>query len=363
VSISAFHEFCRNRQKHGHTLNATSTHDTKRAEDVRARINALSELAGTWEESLQRWTLWNRPRKIAVNGEEVPGPNAEFLLYQTMLGAWPLEASEVSGFRKRLQDYMVKAAREARVHTKWDRPNARYEQALIRFIKAITEPSEDNVFLRDFLQMYREVAYYGAINSLAQVLLKITVPGIPDFYQGSDLWDFRLVDPDNRGPVDFAKRVRVLAELQQQDGQGGRLDLIQDLLDHWQDGRIKLFLISKALNFRRAHDPVFLDGAYQPLQATSARKENVFAFLRHTKDAWTVVAVPRLVTKLAPAGQPPTGENAWGAEVLRLSAEAPREWLNVLSGEKVQASGSQQKRTLPLAQVFSKFPVALLAAG
>ena len=179
-----------------------------------------------------------------VNGQQVPDPNEETLLYQTMLGAWPLEEDDVPGFRKRLQDYMVKAAREAMVHTKWTHPNVRHEQALIHFVKSITKESEDNAFLPDFLRLHREIAYCGALNSLAQLLLKITIPGVPDFYQGSELWDFRLVDPDNRGPVDFEKRVRLLAELQQQEDQRGRLDLIQDLLDHWQDGRIKLFVTS-----------------------------------------------------------------------------------------------------------------------
>ena len=363
MSVSAFHEFCRNRQKHGHTLNATSTHDTKRSEDVRARINVLSEIPDVWEKCLQRWAQWNGPKKTLVNGDAVPGPNAEILLYQTMLGAWPLEEGNVPGFRKRLQNYMVKAAREARVQTKWERPDAPYERALIRFVKNITKPSDDNAFMPDFLQVHREIAYYGAMNSLAQVLLKITMPGVPDFYQGSELWDLRLVDPDNRGPVDFQKRVRLLAELDQQDAQYGRLGLIERLLDRWEDGRIKLFLISRALNFRRHHDALFLEGTYQPLQATTDRKENVFAFLRNKNNAWTVVAVPRLVTKLSPAGQPPTGETSWGDSALNFPGRAPKEWINVLTGEKLRASGSKRNLTLSLAEVFGKFPVALFENG
>jgi (1->4)-alpha-D-glucan 1-alpha-D-glucosylmutase len=360
--IAAFHEFCRSRQKHGHTINATSTHDTKRAEDVRARINVLSEAPARWEKKLLRWAHWNKPKMKLVKGRGVPDPNQEILLYQTMLGAWPLQEDDVPGFRKRLQGFMVKAAREARVHTKWTRPNLRHEQALIHFVKAITQESEDNVFLPDFLSLHREVAYYGALNSLAQLLLKITAPGVPDFYQGSELWDFRLVDPDNRGPVDFEKRVRLLAELQQQEEQGDRLDLIQDLLDRWQDGRIKLFVTSRALNFRRGHDALFVEGAYEPLPATGAKKENVFAFIRHRGDAWAVAAVPRLVTKLAPARRPPTGESVWAAGTLLLPRTAPTNWVNVLTGERLQACASKQRRCLLLADVFSKFPVALLAA-
>jgi len=363
VPLAEFHEFCRNRQKHGHTLNATATHDTKRAEDVRARINVLSEAPAKWDKTLQRWARWVSPKKGLIDGQKVPDPNEEFLMYQTLLGAWPLEQDNVPGFRKRLESYMVKAVREARVHTNWARPNVRYEEALIHFIKSTTKPTEDNVFMSDFLHLYREIAYYGALNSLAQQLLKITIPGVPDFYQGSELWDFRLVDPDNRGPVDFKKRVRLLAELQQQEEQRGRLGLIQDLLDHWQDGRIKLFVTSTALNFRRDHSNLFLDGAYQALPATGAKKENVLAFVRHTGDAWAVTAVPRLVTKLAPAGRPPIGESIWAAGALHLPKEAPIDWVNILTGEKLQARASKRGRSLPMAEVFSKFPVALLTQG
>jgi (1->4)-alpha-D-glucan 1-alpha-D-glucosylmutase len=193
-------------------------------------------------------------------------------------------------------------------------------------------------------------------------LLKITTPGIPDFYQGSELWDFRLVDPDNRGPVDFEKRVRLLAELQQQEEQRDRLHLIQDLLNRWQDGRIKLFLTSRALNFRRAHPQLFLEGAYRLLQATGAKKMNVFAFMKHTRDAWAITAVPRLVTKLAPPGRPPTGDSVWAVNALLLPRKAPTDWVNVLTGERLQACALKQRLSLPLAKVFGKFPVALLAA-
>ncbi len=363
VGLAAFHEFCRNRQRHGHTLNATSTHDTKRAEDVRARINVLSEAPGAWDKKLQRWSRWNRPKKRLVNGQTVPDPNEETLLYQTMLGAWPLEEDQVPGFRKRLQDYMVKAAREAMVHTKWTYPNVRHEQALIHFVKSITKESEDNPFLPDILRLHREIAYWGALNSLSQLLLKITIPGVPDFYQGSELWDFRLVDPDNRGPVDFEKRATLLAELQRLEDQRGRLGLAQDLLDRWQDGRIKLFVTSRGLNFRRDHDLLFLEGAYQPLLATGPNKEKVFAFMRHTNGAWAVTAVPRLVSNLVPAGLPPTGERVWAAGALPLPARAPSNWVNVLTGEKLRTSAGKLERSLPLADVFNRFPVALLAAG
>jgi len=361
VPVAEFNEFCRNRQPHGHTLNATSTHDTKRAEDARARINVLSEAPEKWAKSLQRWARANKAKKGLVNGQEAPDANEEYLLYQTLLGAWPLDQAEVPGFRKRIEDYMVKALREARVHTNWARPDVPYERAIVHFVKSITKPAEDNAFLNDFLHGFQEIAYFGALNSLAEQLLKITIPGVPDFYQGSELWDFRLVDPDNRGPVDFERRARLLAELQREEDQRGRAGLTQDLLDHWQDGRIKLFVISRALKFRRAHAKLFMEGAYQLLPATGTRKGNVFAFARNHENVWAVAAVPRLVTKLAPAGQPPIGKRVWPAGALRLPKEAPTNWVNTLTGQKVQARASKQGHTLPLAEVFGTFPVALLS--
>jgi len=363
VSIPTFHEFCHNRQKHGHTLNATSTHDTKRAEDVRARINVLSELPTPWEKSLQRWARWNRPMKKQVSGQGVPDPNEEIFLYQTMLGAWPLVESEVPRFRRRLLHYMVKAAREARVHTQWSGPNSRYEQALAHFIKAITEPAPDNRFLPNFLRLHRELAYYGALNSLSQLLLKITIPGVPDIYQGAELWDFRLVDPDNRGPVDFERRAHLLAKVRELQGSTDRANLIQELLNHWQDGRIKLFVTSLALNFRRSHKALFQEGAYQPLPAAGAKKEHVFAFMRSCAGTWALTAVPRLVKSLAPAGRPPAGKEVWGQSALLMPPQAPSEWVNTLTGERLQARVVQRKRSLPLADVFRTFPLALLARG
>jgi (1->4)-alpha-D-glucan 1-alpha-D-glucosylmutase len=362
VTVAAFHEFLHHRQRHDrHTLNTTSTHDTKRAEDVRARINVLSELPDRWEKNLARWSRWNAPEKKLVNRRPVPDPNEEILLYQTMLGAWPLDEAELAGFTRRLQDYMVKATREAMVHTKWTRPNLRHEQALLHFIESITKPSESNVFLKDFQRFYGEIAYYGALNSLAQLLVKITAPGVPDFYQGSELWDLTLVDPDNRGPVDFEKRVRLLAELKL-GAERDRCDFIPNLLGSWADGRIKLYLTFKALGFRRAHRELYLNGAYQPLPAAGPKKTHVFAFIRNTKRGSAVTAVTRLVTKLVPPGSPPIGKDLWASSVLLLSRKAPPDWINVLTGEPLRATVAKRGRELYLGDVFNTLPVALLAS-
>jgi (1->4)-alpha-D-glucan 1-alpha-D-glucosylmutase len=360
VSVEAFHQFCRRQRKFwAHALNASSTHDTKRSEDVRARIDVLSELPAEWKRHLERWMLWNRKRKTRLDGREAPDRNEEILLYQTMLGAWPLDPSELPAFKKRLHDYMTKATREAMIHTKWTRPNVRHERALSRFIDALMKESLGNRFLNDFLPFQRKVSYYGAMNSLAQVALKITAPGVPDFYQGSELWDLRLVDPDNRGPVDFEKRSRFLAEIQKSEEESGH-GFIQELLGNWQDGRVKLYLISKMLNFRKAHRELFQDGDYIPVKAAGTRKKNVCAFSRHGAAMWSLIAVPRLVTRLTPEGKPPLGAQAWGKSLLELSARMPHAWKSVLTGEMVTANVIRGRLALRLSQLFSRFPVALL---
>ena len=245
------------------------------------------------------------------------------------------------------------------VNTKWTRPNIRHEQALLHFARAITQESAENAFLKDFLQVCGQIAFYGALNSLAQLLLKITGPGVPDIYQGSELWDLRLVDPDNRGPVDFRRRSSLLAELSQQEEQN-RLHLIDNLLDRWQDGRVKLFATSRALIFRRAHIDLYLDGSYLELQALGPKQENVFAFARRLKRAWAVTAVPRLITRLVPPGRYPIGESVWADNALSLTNNAPSEWLDVLTGERVRSRAADQGNFLPLGKVFGRFPVALL---
>jgi (1->4)-alpha-D-glucan 1-alpha-D-glucosylmutase len=360
VSTDAFHEFCRHRKRHWpHALNASSTHDTKRSEDVRARINVLSELAAEWNQRLERWTLWNRTRKTNLDGREAPDRNEETLLYQTMLGAWPLDHSEVGEFKNRLHGYMIKATREAMIHTKWTRPNVRHEKALSRFIDALMRESPRNRFLEDFLRFQRKVSYYGAVNALAQVAIKITAPGVPDFYQGAELWDLRLVDPDNRSPVDFEKRIRLLAEIEKQEEQSG-LGFIQELVENWEDGRIKLYLISKMLAFRKAHRELFQSGDYVPLRTGGTRKNNVCAFYRHKASSWSLTAVPRMVTKLAPERKAPLGGRVWGKSLLELTARMPQAWKSVLTGERVTAIRVGDRASLRLSDLFSHFPVAFL---
>jgi len=362
VPISAFHEFGLQRARRWpYTLNATSTHDSKRAEDVRARIDVLSEIPSEWEKHLVRWRRLNEKRKRIANGTHVPTPNEEILLYQTMIGAWPLRRDEVPNFRRRLQDYIIKATRDAMVHTKWTVPNVSHEKALVDFVEAITDESGNNEFLKDFLRFQRDVAYWGALNGLAQVLIKIGFPGVPELYQGSELWDLRLVDPDNRGPVDFSQRMRMAEELRKK--RQCTFQCFRDLLEHWEDGRIKLYIVLKALSFRVANAELFLNGDYLPIEPSGNQKESVCAFARRWKRSWCLIAVPRLLTRLISPGQPPLGDNVWGKSTIALPKSSPKQWLNIFTREKITASPSGLSRVLHLRDIFQNFPVALLAAG
>ena len=284
-----------------------------------------------------------------------PETNTEFLIYQTLIGAWPLDTAEVPEFKTRMKDYMIKAVREAKAITSWININREYEEAIIRFIDAILQNSADNEFLIDFLEFQEKTAYYGALNSLAQTLLKITLPGLPDFYQGNELWDFNLVDPDNRRPVDFRKRQDLLSGLLEIEKTGK--SLITDMLAHWRDGRIKLYVIYKALNYRRDHPNLFQRGDYIPLRLEGRRQENVFAFTRCHDNKWVLVAVPRFFTGLTDVESPPCGKRVWGDDRTLLPDGSPQNWFNVFSGEILHVrSGSN---VLLTSEVFQTTPVAL----
>ncbi len=336
-----------------YTLNATSTHDTKRSEDVRARIDALSEIPAIWGRKLAKWSTWNQSKRQRFDGDFAPSRNDEIALYQTLLGAWPLCGEDIASFSERIKNYAQKAAREAKTHTNWLRPNEDYEKALFAFVDAILEQSAANSFLRDFIVFQKRIAKAGAVNSLSQTLLKIASPGIPDFYQGTELWDFSLVDPDNRRPVDFGKRAALLDELKRRESQN-LAALLKELDASWEDGRIKLYLTYKALNFRRARNDLFALGEYVPIAA-----EHTCAFLRRGEGAWALIAVPRLSGVPAARRKRLLDLSIWKDARLALPDEPPRSWKNVLTAEEISAeSGS-----LPLADLFARFPVALLEAA
>jgi (1->4)-alpha-D-glucan 1-alpha-D-glucosylmutase len=360
LSVEDFHKWNLTRIKRWpYTLNATSTHDTKRSEDVRARINVLSEIPDEWEEHLMRWRKWNGAKRLKAGGLSVPEPNTEILLYQTLIGAWPLSTEEVPAFQERLKDYMIKAVREAKAITSWIKVNQEYEDCILNFIDTILQDSADDDFLSDFLKFHKKIACYGALNSISQLLLKITSPGVPDFYQGMELWDFSLVDPDNRRPVDLEKRKRLLDSLIQKEA-NGKPPPTGEMLSSWQDGRIKLYVTYKALNTRRTYRELFQKGDYIPLKVEGKRRELVCAFVRRYGGKWALVAVPRFFTKLYAVNVPPVGKQVWGDNFLLLPEDAPREWRNVFTGGEIigTASGGQ----LLLSEIFEGFPITLLTA-
>lgn len=359
MPVEDFHQFNRQRvERWPHSMNATATHDTKRGEDVRARINVISELPEEWESNIKGWSRINRSKKTTLRGREVPDRNDEYFLYQTLAGAFPLNADQEANFLERLKAYIVKAVREAKVHTEWLKPDLAYENAFTAFVDEILKPVEGNRFLRELESFANQISFHGMLNSLAQTLLKMAAPGIPDFYQGTELWELSFVDPDNRRPVDYPKRAELLAELKRRE-RDDRAALLKDLFLHWQDGRVKLYVIYRALQFRRDQRAVFNDGSYTPFQASGQAAQHICAFERRKDDARAVVVVPRLTAKLINP-QNFSAAEVWQESALLLPHDAPIHWSNVFTGEKLEVGFSEDKKILPLASVFHEFPVALL---
>jgi (1->4)-alpha-D-glucan 1-alpha-D-glucosylmutase len=335
-----------------HALSATSTHDTKRSEDVRARINVLSEIPDEWRRRVAFWQRLNRKHRTTVDARPTPGPNTEYLIYQTLVGAWPIDV-------ERLRAYVSKAIHEAKSHTSWVNPNARYDEAIVRFAEAILDPTRSPQFLDDLTRFQARIAQFGEFNSLAQTLVKITAPGVPDFYQGCELWDLSLVDPDNRRPVDWQLRQRMLDELTRAvEAAPDRVALARELLKAKDDGRIKLYVIREALACRRARAGLFGDGDYRPLETQGPLAEHVLAFARVRNGAVALAVVPRLLARRG-ADEPPLGATYWGDESrVLVPLEAGTRLVNTLTGERLTVEGGG----LRLADVLSNFPVALLVS-
>jgi (1->4)-alpha-D-glucan 1-alpha-D-glucosylmutase len=364
VAPDALHAwFAARLARFGHGLSALTTHDTKRSEDVRARLNVLSELPGAWKQAISRWAQANRRGRTTIEGESYPSRNEEYLLYQTLVGTWPfapMAPAEVPAYRDRIVAYMHKAMREAKVFTSWLSPSERHEQAMTRFIDTALAP-DNRAFRDDFLQFTRRVAGYGIYNSLAQVALKTGAPGVPDLYQGTEIWDFSLVDPDNRRPVNYVRRRAVLEELDAALAAEGAGTVADRLLAHPGDDRLKLYTTSTLLRFRRTHLAVFQSGGYDRLNSDGARRDHVFAFARSHDGQQVLVVVPRLVATLVPDGDvPPIGERVWGDTRLLLPPGSPRMYRHVLTGDCIRARGEGERVEVALAEVFARYPVAFL---
>jgi (1->4)-alpha-D-glucan 1-alpha-D-glucosylmutase len=355
ISLEEFHRFNKKRAElWPHSMNATSTHDTKRGEDIRARMNVLSEIPKEWEMNIKRWTRLNKKIKKLVNGKIVPDKNDEYFLYQTLIGALPFYEDEYNNFVARIKNYMIKAVREAKLHTNWLKPDTDYEEAFISFIDESLKPSNKNQFLKELLTFQNRVAFYGIFNSLSQILIKITSPGVPDFYQGTELWDLNLVDPDNRSPVDFEKRKGLLRDIKKKEKED-ILNLINELISTKEDGKIELFLIYKALKARNEKKELFEKGNYTPIEVNGKYKDHIVAFGRNLENTCAITIVPRLLTYLIKKGECPLDQQIWGDTHISLPEGFPSLWKDAIT-----ASTLECEKTLPVGKILKHFPVTLL---
>ncbi|MGO8752009.1 MAG: malto-oligosyltrehalose synthase [Thermoguttaceae bacterium] len=395
------------------SLICTSTHDTKRSEDVRARISVLSEIPLLWRAAVNRWARLNRRHRRDVAGQPAPSRNEEYLFYQNLLGVWPLEPPDTTHrgqLADRMQQYMEKATREAKLHTSWINPNAEYDAAVRQFVAAVLDDHPKNRFLADFRLFWERVVNWGLYSALSQVVLKLTSPGVPDIYQGQELWDFSLVDPDNRRPVDFAPRRELLAELQARVCQGAEslFTLARQLAENPRDPRSKLFVTWRTLQLRRENPDLFQHGDYVPLDVEGPRARHVCAFARlcrpreeaadvrstgfsrnpgeeppkggTTNDAFpaaggiaaepgrtsrvAVVVVPRLIAQLTRTADdslhspPPLGQPVWQDTRLVPKEIASLPLTNLFTGQVCRC----QDGALQVADLLSDFPVCVLTA-
>ena len=363
IRVAAFHGASADRAAHWpHTVLATSTHDAKRSEDVRARIDVLSEMPAAWRLLLRRWSRMNRSKKRTVDDAAAPARHDEYLLYQTLLGTFPagdLDAAALAEYRGRIERYMLKAVREAKLHSSWINVDEAYEAAIAAFVAGLLREGPGNLFLDDLREQAARIAWFGALNGLSMTALKLASPGVPDFYQGTEIVDLALVDPDNRRPVDYGRRERLLESLEELAATpAGGDSRVPELLVRPDDGRAKLWLAWRTLALRKRDPALFEHGDYAPLAVTGAKAAHVVAFARRHEGRTLVAIAGRLFLALTgAAGRPPLGFEVWGDTAVDLSPlGGARELANVLTGEALRIDGRQ----LALGRAFDQFPVALL---
>ncbi|MGR9087242.1 MAG: malto-oligosyltrehalose synthase [Gammaproteobacteria bacterium] len=366
-SVNAFHHFNLERlKKWPHSLLCLSTHDSKRSADMRARINVLSEIPREWQEAVIRWHKLNKPHRLK-SGKAVIARNDEYLFYQTLIGTWPLKSlsdMEMIGYRGRIRDYMIKAVREAKLHTSWINPDESYERAVDDFVGRCLDGNDGSVFLEDFGDFERRTRMPGLLNALAQNVLQLTSPGVPDLYQGDELWQFNLVDPDNRRPVDFTHRSRLLDELDSQMAKPGcdRMQWLTSLLDTMEDGRIKLLAITLALRFRLQHSELFEAGDYLKINVHGKCAEHLLAFARMNRDEFAIIAVPRLTMSLFQDRSNLARSSLWADTWLELPLTAPVEYQSLYCRRRLSATPSDKHLNLYARDVLGIFPLAILSA-
>jgi (1->4)-alpha-D-glucan 1-alpha-D-glucosylmutase len=331
ISPSEFHEYNYYKQREWpHSMLATATHDTKRGEDTRARLNVLSEMPEEWEKAVSQW----RELNAACQSAGAPAPSDEYLLYQTLVGTWRNSQDET--YTRRIQEYMIKGMREAKTNTSWTDPNEAYERGTKEFIERILR---SELFLKSFNSFAENVAFFGVFNSLAQVVLKICSPGVPDIYQGTELWDLSLVDPDNRRRVDYDARMSLLNQPKEP----------AELLRNWENGAVKLFTLASALKARKEYADVF-QGDYLPVDVRGGKKDHIVAFARKSGSGTIIATAARFVRTLTGGKAMYPDGTSW--EDTQLDFPEPERFRNVFTGE--------ENSSLRVAEIFRTFPVSIL---
>lgn len=365
ISLEAFHKLNQERcEAWPCTMLTTSTHDTKRSEDVRARINVLSEIPEDWKQALERWSQYNQGYKSKDGEDEIPDANEEYLLYQTLIGSWPLYSmdSEVHhDYLNRIQAYMEKAIKEAKIHSSWLNPNKDYDQGMRQFIEIILNlDASVNPFLNDFTAFASKIHIAGMFNSLSQLLIKLTSPGVPDIYQGTELWNFCLVDPDNRKPVNYENGKNLLQELNERK-KAQSPDLLEQLMESPEDGLIKLFVTTQTLQLRQRLATLFMEGSYLPLTVQGGKQNHVIAYARILGNQAVLVIASRFFIPLMQETRPHIDSSVWHNTSIVLPPELNSfKFRNVYSGTEHLPEKNIDRITLNLEQVLSPIPIALL---
>ncbi len=357
ISVEAFHEWSRERLAHWpDAMSGSSTHDTKRSEDTRARIQVISEIPDEWEQAIKRWYQMNSGARKNIEDSEVPDPNEEYLLYQTLVGIWPdatADEAQRAEFIKRVQGYIEKAVKEAKVHTSWMNANEEHDRALSEFLETILK--EGTEFVADVAKFQARIARAGMLNALSQTMLKIAAPGVPDFYQGTELWSLNLVDPDNRRPVDYESRCVMLKKMRE----AARRDpaaTVRHLLKDLSSGAIKMFLTNRAMEFRRDNSALFMRGEYLPLKVTGPRANHIVAFARVHEGRRIVVACGRFFAQLPEASPLPVDPKVWVDTFIEFDAVSTSSMTDLITGGTISVAGGR----LRVDEAFAQMPVAML---